>query len=100
MFLFAAIFPLKFILLYNLTLGALAFTGAYFGQGIGNHQLGSFLCNGTESNLLQCLHSTMKCAHSNDAGVRCPAGSKYLTTVALKLLYTCHILFRQCCNMH
>ena len=58
-----------------LTSGALAFTNAYFGQGNGNNQLGSFLCNGTESDLLQCLHSTMECAHSNDAGVRCQAGS-------------------------
>ena len=72
-------FPFKVLfLIYSWNLiGALAFTGAYFGQGIGHHQVGSFLCNGTESHLLQCLHSTMKCAHSNDAGVRCSAGSKY-----------------------
>ena len=68
--------PFKVLfLIYSWNLiGALAFIGAYFGQGIGHHQVGSFLCNGTESHLLQCLHSTMKCAHSNDAGVRCSAG--------------------------
>ena len=52
-------------------LGALAFTGSYFGQGSSDTQLGNFLCNGTEDKLLKCIHSITSCLHSNEAGVRC-----------------------------
>ena len=37
--------------------GALAFSGAYFGQGIGTAQYGNFLCT-NESKLLQALLNT------------------------------------------
>ena len=50
---------------------AVAFSAAYFGQGAGIHQFGSFLCNGTEATLLECVHASMTCEHTRDAGVRC-----------------------------
>ena len=39
--------------------GALAFSGAYFGQGIGTAQYGNFLCT-NESKLLQCSHAAIR----------------------------------------
>ena len=50
---------------------ALAFNRAFFGQGIGIGSTRAFLCNGSESDLLQCLHSNTFCEHTSDAGVRC-----------------------------
>ena len=50
--------------------GALAFSGAYFGQGTSTKQYGNFLCS-NESGLLQCPHSSVTCSHAKNAGVRC-----------------------------
>ena len=58
-------------------LGSLAVRKALFGEGSGSIFLGSLLCNGSESDLVQCsrrgnvpLHQT-DCDHSEDAGVIC-----------------------------
>ena len=49
-----------------------AFSNAYFGQGIGPILLDNVHCNGNESTLLDCNHlNQSNCAHSSDAGVRC-----------------------------
>jgi len=51
-----------------------AFGNAHFGAGTGPIHLDSVDCNGHESNLLDCLHSSVvNCTlgHSEDAGVRC-----------------------------
>ena len=52
--------------------GALAFNDGYFGKGTGGGQIGDVLCEGTEGNLLQCIHSSTSCSHTLDVGVRCP----------------------------
>ena len=52
----------------------MAFGNAHFGAGTGPIHLDSVDCNGHESNLLDCLHSSVvNCTlgHSEDAGVRC-----------------------------
>ena len=52
--------------------GALAFSTAYFGQGIGTVLFDNVHCNGSELALLNCIHHNQSnCAHSADAGVRC-----------------------------
>ena len=60
-------YPMAF---FYFGIGALAFSGAYFGQGTGTAQYGNFLCT-NESELLQCPHTAMTCSHTKDAGVRC-----------------------------
>ena len=53
--------------------GAAIKTGAYFGQGTGDIVAGSFQCDGTESELLDCVYtSEPSCGHHQDAGVICP----------------------------
>ena len=55
-----------------LFLGALAFSSAHFGSGIGYIFLDDVGCNGKESSLLDCSYdSTPDCGHSEDVGVRC-----------------------------
>lgn len=57
---------------YILFLGAVAFSGAHFGQGVGPIQMGNVGCFGNESALIQCAHSTISnCVHADDAGIRC-----------------------------
>ena len=65
--------------------GAVARTGAYFGQGTGPIQLSNAQCIGTEAFLQNCTHSTANsCTHGNDAGVTCPSK---------KVLCTCKISY-------
>ena len=60
-------------------LGALAFSTAHFGQGIGPILLDNVHCNGSESSLLDCnYHNQSNCAHSADAGVRCQGEYNFL----------------------
>ena len=62
-----------------LILGALAFSTAHFGQGIGPILLDNVHCNGSESSLLDCnYHNQSNCAHSADAGVRCQGEQSFL----------------------
>ena len=58
---------------YCLTLiDAVAFSGAFFGQGSGPIHMDDVSCNGSETTLLQCSHTTLhNCGHHEDAGVRC-----------------------------
>ena len=49
---------------------------AYFGDGTNESSilLDNVVCEGTEENLLECMHNGIKmhnCEHSEDAGVRC-----------------------------
>ena len=51
-----------------------AYKSAYYGQGIGPIWLSNVSCIGTESNLAECHHFSMRvrnCLHSDDAGVYC-----------------------------
>ena len=60
-----------------LTTGAIAFSNAEFGQGIGPIWLDDVRCVGTESRLANCPASPIgnhNCGHSDDAGVRCISG--------------------------
>ena len=68
------------------TTGVLAFTGSYFGQGTSITQLGNFLCNGTEDNLLNCIHSVTSCLPSNEAGVRCRGNCNAITITSIIFL--------------
>ena len=54
--------------------GAVAFSNAHFGAGVGPIQLDNVDCTGSESSLIDCSHSsTVTCTngHSENAGVRC-----------------------------
>ena len=56
------------------SVGAVAFSSAHFGAGIGPIHLDNVDCSGSESNLTDCSHSfNVTCSndHSQDAGVRC-----------------------------
>jgi len=57
-----------------LTQGAVAFSNAHFGAGVGPIYLDNVHCSGSESNLTDCSRSfTVSCnsGHREDAGVRC-----------------------------
>ena len=49
---------------------------AHFGKGIGPVLMSNIACRGSESTLLDCLHSevTADKSHSEDAGVHCQLG--------------------------
>ena len=57
-----------------LSIGAVAFSNAYFGAGMGTIHLDNVGCTGSETNLTDCPRSsTVSCmsGHTEDAGVRC-----------------------------
>ena len=54
--------------------GAVAFSNAKYGQGVGMVLLDHVVCNGTEDSIINCTHDgigTSQCEHKDDAGVRC-----------------------------
>ena len=64
------------------TVGAIAYNSAYFGEGTGEIYLDNLRCTGTEDSLLDCQSNGFgihNCAHSEDAGVFCPASKCYKT---------------------
>lgn len=49
-----------------------SYVGGYFGQGTGLIVFGNTQCNGSESSLWSCQHSSAgNCSHLQDAGVSC-----------------------------
>ena len=53
---------------------ALAFSGAYFGNGSGPIHLDNVECSGNETSLQECVHvegEFHNCGHTEDASVRC-----------------------------
>ena len=55
--------------------GATALSRAPFGQGTGPILLDNLVCNSRETRLVDCTHNGIgvhNCAHSEDAGLRCP----------------------------
>ena len=56
------------------SLGAVAFSNAKYGQGVGLVFLDHVVCDGTEDSIINCTHDgigTSQCDHKDDAGVRC-----------------------------
>ena len=51
----------------------LAYLGAFFGRGSGPIYIGNVTCNGSESQLIDCVYDndTTQDTHAEDAGVRC-----------------------------
>ena len=59
---------------FNSTIGATAFSNAFFGQGTGRILLDNLGCVGTETRLVDCPHNGIgieNCVHAEDAGLRC-----------------------------
>ena len=53
-------------------IGAIARTGAYFGQGTVPVHFDNVTCSGSESNILQCAFTGgSSCTHTLDVGVQC-----------------------------
>ena len=78
----------------QLMTGAVGVARATFGQGMGSIWLDDVNCQGTELRLSDCTARAVgshNCQHSEDAGVRCGAGSfgKYLIIPAIQLYYCC-----------
>lgn len=66
---------------YFTVIGAIAFSGASFGEGEGRILLVNVLCTGTERALMNCTANSSEaasCSHTQDAGVRCLPGNKVL----------------------
>ena len=55
----------------TVSIGAQAYSYAYFGRGTGPILISYLRCTGLETHLVNCSHSTPYCSHSEDAGVRC-----------------------------
>lgn len=55
-----------------------AYSGGYFGQGVGAIILGGLACTGSETVLIECSRyssiGATGCSHSQDAGVSCSTG--------------------------
>ena len=52
--------------------GAIAYSSAYFGEGMGAINMDDVYCSGSETRLLDCSYiSSHNCGHSEDAGVSC-----------------------------
>ena len=69
--------------------GAVAFSAAHFGAGIGPIYLANVECSGSESNLTHCPHSSFvicSSGHGEDAGVRCQGTSFYYNFTPKKLM--------------
>ena len=67
--------------------GAVAYTGAQFGQGTGPIHLDDVGCSGSETVLLQCSYSaTSNCAHSEDAGVLCHPRGQSLSKMKVDII--------------
>lgn len=74
--------------MYNIFLGAVAYSRAYFGQGSGPVLLSNVQCVGTEASLIECYwsaHNTHTCLHSEDAGVMCQ-GVKVLLIAIYRII--------------
>ena len=56
-----------------LYVGAIAYSGAFFGAGTGPIHLDDVRCSGSEDALINCTYdpSTVDCFHREDAGVLC-----------------------------
>ena len=68
--------------------GAVAFSRAHFGEGVGPILLNEVDCFGNESSIIQCYwtaHNTHTCFHSEDAGVRCLGSQPYVDKLNLCL---------------
>ena len=59
------------VILISISLGAQAFSYAYFGSGTGPILMAYVGCRGEETHLINCTRSIPYCSHSEDAGVRC-----------------------------
>ena len=62
-----------------LSIDAVAYSSAFFGQGTGTIWLDDVQCTGNEANLINCPAKSLgshNCTHAHDAGVRCQVECK------------------------
>ena len=86
---------------YPLSIGAMAFSNAYFGSGAGTILLDDVGCTGNETNLTDCTRSsTVSCisGNSEDAGVRCQ-GKWFDVFVCSLLSINHHLGCKLICNL-
>ena len=79
----------------DVSTGAVAFSNAYFGAGIGSQLLDSVACIGSEIMLTSCSSSSnIYCynGHYEDAGVRCQG----LYIMQALIISLCHHIFPYC----
>jgi len=65
-----------------------ALTSLFFGQGTGRIWLDDLMCTGSESRLVNCIHSgygVHNCNHNEDAGLRCQGKLILLHAAKVKL---------------
>ena len=84
----------SFIVLCAHSLGAVAYSNAYFGGGTGPILLDDLLCTGSETRLIECPRHTSQgigtfdnCpnGHGDDAGVKCPTRKYNLLVMQMVL---------------
>ena len=66
--------PVCMLMIVNILLDAVAYGGAYFGQGATLFiHIDKLRCSGLEPRLIDCPHDnhTLHCTHANDASVVC-----------------------------
>ena len=72
-----------------LVTGAVALTGASFGQGTGRIWLNNVQCTVNDRVLMNCTANvgSNTCTHAQDAGVRCQSGMLLKSLLSLIIIY-------------
>ena len=76
--------------------GAIAYSFARFGQGTGEIFLDNVQCTGSETSIFDCQSNGFgnhNCAHSEDAGIFCPASKQIIVCVCARTCICCMCVY-------